>query len=521
MLSYTEVFEKILNLCYNTAGKSVFLKELIVLSKVSIKLLLILFICLSILSFTACARSEASVEQTASQPTESLCGITMEKVGQDVKVIGEITFIDLENPEGVYAELKEDNCRLAIWINQEEWESWTDETKTILKIGVKVIAEGKLQSFEGNLIIDLFSPLSLADSTISETAQENNVTPSVSTLVELNLVPEPLTEKMLDVELIYSGADQPGLCYLGSYAMLARFNDSSIEFTDVNANSGFGTNALYIPEVNILSDGLFLQSIGYAAMNQGFDYYIAALKGARITDDFMASDFAKEAKEVISLETEDEVFNLLKRLISSGIPVEVHLDCNFVKEALITYTSYWQTIFDYHETYLNKHADHYFVVTGYDQNFVYLNDPTEKKAGMGKDIPADISNFLEAWANGNHQSFELGAGIGPYWMLFLGERGTAKSTDELLLWNKDFAVKAPDEIRQAADNPNIDPLLHCSNMYRARKEFGTLLEQAGYAEAGKMFLQAADLFRGLCQSSDPKADLQSIADLQEQSLTKW
>lgn len=347
-----------------------------------------------------------------------------------------------------------------------------------------------------------------------------SVTPA-PLLAGLNLVAEPLTEKRLDVELVYSGADQPGLCYLGSYVMLAKFNDSNIDFTDVVANSGFGTNALYIPAVNILSDGLFLQSIGYAAINQGFDYYLAALEGARITDDFMASDLPKEAKEVISLETEDEVFNLLKRLISSGIPVEVHLDCTFVKEALITHTSYWQTIFDYHETYLNKHADHYFVVTGYDQNFVYLNDPTEKKAGMGKNIPADISNFLEAWANGNHPSFELGAGIGPYWMLFLGERVMAKNADEILSWNKDFAVKAPNEIRQAADNPNIDSLLHCSNMYRARKEFGTFLEQAGYAEAGNMFLQAAELFRGLCQSSNPKADLLGIADLQEQTLTEW
>ena len=345
--------------------------------------------------------------------------------------------------------------------------------------------------------------------------------PPAPPLAELNLVAEPLAEKRLDVELVYSGAAQQALCYLGSYAMLAKFNDSNIDFTDVVANSGFGTSAFYAPVVNILSDGLFLQSIQYAAINQGFDYYLAALEGARITDDFMASDLPKEAKEVISLETEDEVFNLLKRLISSGIPVEVHLDCTFVKEALITYTSYWQTILAYHETYLDKHADHYFVVTGYDQNFVYLNDPTEKKAGMGKDIPADISNFLEAWANGNHPSFELGAGIGPYWMLFLGERGTAKSADELLSWNKDFAVKAPDEIRQAADNPNIDSLLHCSNMYRARKEFGAFLEQAGYAEAGNMFLQASELFRGLCQSSNPKADLMKIADLQEQALTEW
>lgn len=340
-------------------------------------------------------------------------------------------------------------------------------------------------------------------------------------LAELNLAAEPLAEKRLDVELVYSGADEPALCYLGSYAMLAKFNDSSIDFTDVVANSGMATSTLYVTPVNILTEGLFLWGIGLAAINQGFDYYIAALEGAKITDDFMAPDLPKKAKGAISLESEDKVFELLKRLISSDIPVEVHLDCNFIKDALITYTSYWKTILAYHETHLSKHADHYFVVTGYDQDFIYLNDPTEKKAGMGKDIPADIASFLEAWANGNHPSFELGAGIGPYWMLFLGQRETAKSTDELLSWNRSFAVNAPEEIRKAADNPNIDSLLHCSNMYRERREFGTFLKQNGYQEAGNMFIEAGELFKGLCRSSNQKADLLRIADLQEQALTEW
>jgi hypothetical protein len=371
------------------------------------------------------------------------------------------------------------------------------------------------------LVITSCTPSSPPASEPSAPSEPSSPEPPTTLLAELNLVDEPLAEKRLDVELVYSGADEPALCYLGSYAMLAKFNDTSIDFTDVVANSGMAASTLYVSGVNILTEGLFLWGIGLAAINQGFDYYIAALEGARITDDFMASDLPKKAKAVILLESEDEMFELLKRLISSDIPVEVHLDCNFIKDALITHTSYWKTILTYHETYLDKHADHYFAVTGYDQNFVYLNDPTEKKAGMGKDIPVDISSFLEAWANGNHPSFELGAGIGPYWMLFLGQRGTAKSTDELLSWNRDFATKAPHEIRKAADNPNIDSLLHCSNMYRERKEFGTFLKQNGYQEAGDMFIEAGELFEGLCSSSNQKADLLRIADLQEQALTKW
>jgi len=341
-------------------------------------------------------------------------------------------------------------------------------------------------------------------------------------LAELNLVAEPLAEKRLDVELVYSGADEPALCYLGGYAMLAKFADSRIDFTDVIANSGIGTSAFYVAPMNIMNDGSFLRSVGLAAANQGFDYYLAALDGAIITDDFFAPDLPEEAKEVFWLENEDELFNLLKRLVSSDIPVEVHLDCNFIKEALVAHTSYWETIFAYHETNLEgKHTDHYFTVTGYDQGFVYLNDPTEKQMGMGKDIPVDISDFLSAWANGNHPSLEEGSGIGPYWLFFLGERGTAKSTDELIAWNKDIAAKAPGEIRKAAASPNINSLLHCGNMYRARQEFGNFLKQNGYEEAGDMFLEVSELFAGLCQSSDSAADLLKIADLQEQSLDKW
>ena len=340
--------------------------------------------------------------------------------------------------------------------------------------------------------------------------------PPAPVLAELNLVTEPLAEKKLSVELVYSGGDESGLCYLGSYAMLAKFNDSDINFTDVIANSGIATSALYVPQVNILIDGFFLRSIGTAARNQGYDYYIAAVKGAMITDDFVANDLPKDAKQILSVESEDEAFELLKRLVSSDIPVMVHLDAFFIKEPLIAHTSYMKHVFLFED-----HVDHYMTVTGYDDGFVYLNDPTEKAEGMGEDIPVDISGFLSAWKNGDHPSFDEGARIGPYWMLFLGKRGTAKSASELIFWNKDIAAKAPGEIRKAANNPNISDLLHCNQMYQARKEFGVFLKQNGYIEAGDMFAEASELFRGLCQSPNQQADLLRIADLQEHALVKW
>jgi len=324
-----------------------------------------------------------------------------------------------------------------------------------------------------------------------------------------------MSEKRLNVELVYSGGELPGLCYLGSYAMLAKFKDSDIDFTDVIANSGIGSSALYIPEANILLDGFFLQSIATAARNQGFDYYVAALEGATITDNFLAPDFTKGAKQVLSAESEDEAFDLLKRLISSNIPVEVHLDLFPIKKPMTSRTYWAQYAFMEAE-----HVDHYMTVTGYDERFVYLNDPVEKTSSKGKDIPVDISSFLSAWKNGDHPSFG-DAGVGPYWMVFLGNRETAKSASELISWNRSIASKAPEEIKKAANKPNIVEILHCNQMYRARKEFGAFLKQAGYTEAGDMFIEAGELFKGLCQNSNQKADLLEIADLQEQSLEKW
>lgn len=362
--------------------------------------------------------------------------------------------------------------------------------------------------------------------TTTDTSSDNGTPtesePSGEPLAGLNLVDEPLATKRLDVAKIYSGGDGPGLCYLGSYAMLAKFADSAIDFTDVIANCGIATSALYIPEINLLLDGFEVGSIAVAAGNQGFDYYIAALEGAQLTDEFLAANLVEDAQQIISMEDEDGIFELLKRLISSDTPVMVHLDVTLLKEALVSYCPYWETIFEWQETYMaSTHIDHYMTVTGYDESFVYLNDPTDGTADGGKDIPVAIADFLNSWKNGNHPSFAEESLIGPYWMLFLGERGAATSTSELLSWNRDIATEAVSEIRQATNDPTVSELIHCNGMYRAREEFGAFLQENGYTEAGDIFLEISQLFAGLCQSSDPGADLLEIADLLEQALGEW
>ena len=381
------------------------------------------------------------------------------------------------------------------------------------------------------LLITSCTTISTPEPTSKPSHTEPPSQPPTTVSAQLNLVTEPLPENRLNVPSVYSGNQ---LCYLGSYAMLAKFKDNDIEFRDVVANSGIGGSAAYIPEKSIIYDGYWYGCIGLAAKNQGYDYYIAALKGTQAIDNPLAQDFIGNAKDVIALENEDEALKLLKRLISSGIPVSVRLDTFFMKEPLISYTSRWEGIFDYMGSI---HVPHNMTVTGYDENYVYLHDPIEKVEDKGKDIPVNTDSFLQAWASGNgpdwnkvfaqfvtKESLELvqipAWNSGPYWMLFLGKRGTAKDIDELLSWNREIVANAAQEIRKATDTPAMYYAPDCEQMYQARKEFGFFLRENGYADAGNILVETSRLFRGLCWSIYQYDDLVTIADLQEQAAAK-
>jgi len=354
------------------------------------------------------------------------------------------------------------------------------------------------------------------------TGEPESEEPAVTGFAALDLPDEPSAEMRLNVEKIYSGGDAPGLCYLGSYAMLAKYADNDIEFSDVIANCGIATSAFYVPEINLMLNGFEIGSIGVAAGNQGFDYYISALKGAQLTDEFLAMNLVYDAREIISTDSGEESFLLLKRLISGGIPVMAHLDIDYIREPLIEYCPYWASIFSWQDTHMSGvHIDHYMTVNGYDGEYVYLNDPTEKQEDLGTDIPVPTADFLASWENGAHPSFAEESLIGPYWMLFLGERGTAKSVAELLDWNREIAAEAIPAIRQAAENPNVSDLIHCNEMGRSRGEFAIFLKENGLAEAGEIFEEISALFKGLDMSPDQRADLQRIADLQEEALSKF
>ena len=69
-----------------------------------------------------------------------------------------------------------------------------------------------------------------------------------------------------------------------------------------------------------------------------------------------------------------------------------------------------------------RHAGHFTVAAGYDNEHIYLNDPSEPEDELAVNIPVPLTHFLEAWANGAHPEI-VGARVGPYWMIYIrGER---------------------------------------------------------------------------------------------------
>jgi len=269
--------------------------------------------------------------------------------------------------------------------------------------------------------------------------------------------------------------DQPGLCYLGSFAMLALFDDLSLDLADVIAYSGVGSIADYDSRMG-LNNAYKERSIITASQNLGYSYIVGAKSGGKINS-FMA-DFKSSASEVKNFKNEEEAFNHLKQIIDSGKPVEVHLDAYYIVDDFRKSSKFWVT------DQKKEHFSHFMVVTGYDSNNVYINDPTDPNMNV-KNMKATKANFFKAWENGDKTP---GAQVGPYWMFYLKEKKSKKSIKEIMSWNKEISQNAANAIR----NANSADML--GELAVGRQQFAKFLERNNYKEAAKLYKEAADIY---------------------------
>lgn len=309
---------------------------------------------------------------------------------------------------------------------------------------------------------------------------------------DINIDEEEVEEESVDKEY------RAGLCYLGSFAMLAIYEDSRLDLADVIAYSGVGSNAKYDSNRG-LGNGYGESSIISAAKNLGYTYAVGIKQGKKANTPI--ANFESSASDVKYFKDEGEAFDYLKRIIDSGKPVEVHLNTYYVGDDFKKGSDFWRN------HWIKKPTSHFMVVTGYDDNYVYINDPTDPDLSI-KNMKAPTKNFLEAWKNGADPKID-GAQVGPYWMLHINENnGQRKSTKEIIAWNKEVSSNAVSQIRKA-NKKGFN-----SELGFGRREFGNFLIEKGYSSAGKLYKEAADIYL-----TDPEdsASFKEIAEKEEQA----
>ncbi|MFC1913575.1 hypothetical protein ACFLX7_05245 [Chloroflexota bacterium] len=99
-----------------------------------------------VLVLSACATPPSQQPEYADEDSYhySPCSLSTEMVGQSVKAVGEIAFVDNTDPDGVYADLEEDSCRVGIWVSMEQLQEWTESMEGNFVIGAKIAVAGLL-----------------------------------------------------------------------------------------------------------------------------------------------------------------------------------------------------------------------------------------------------------------------------------------------------------------------------------------------------------------------------------------
>jgi len=327
-------------------------------------------------------------------------------------------------------------------------------------------------------------------------------------------VPRVFTGEVLKEKETEEG---PGLCYLGAFAMLSLFDDPDLDFTEIIAYSGIGVTAKNIVPFIGLTNDFQGNSIMTAAGNLGYNFGLGLLSGGKDSIIYLPPPppdtsppppppagsepptqfiFTESAKEVKYFSNEEEATSYLKSIISSGKPVLVHLDLYYVTDDFAKISPSW--------TWEKFHASHFMTVTGYDENYVYINDPTDPDLAI-KNMPASYKSFLEAWENGADPQLR-GHQLGPYWLLYLKDKTERKSINEILAWNKEISENSASEIREALNYEII------GEMAVGRLEFAKFLERNGYQNAANLYREAGDLYL-----KKPTIDLSLIADKEEEA----
>lgn len=120
-----------------------------------------------IVILTACSQEALPEEETTYRSTNdySPCLLNNAMIGTIVHAAGEIAFADDTEPEGIYADIEANDCRVGIWVERDSLYDWNIMEENYLIIGATIFVEGELtlvpmpaRPSDKQLIIELNSP---------------------------------------------------------------------------------------------------------------------------------------------------------------------------------------------------------------------------------------------------------------------------------------------------------------------------------------------------------------------------
>jgi len=202
----------------------------------------------------------------------------------------------------------------------------------------------------------------------------------------------------------------------------------------------------------------------------------------------------------------------LMRAVGSGYPVMVYLNMYYVYDDFSRLSDYWKD-------HLRKDkAPHYMTVTGYEDNVIIINDPTDPTEAATS-LTVSRRNFVQAWEK--TLSFPDAPPLGPYWMLFFNDPGTISPDTTVIRLNVESGAGAPSEIRSFAKrlDGSEGTFFLLSELANARLKFADYLERNGRLDAAGNYRSSGVLLAKMVTERrvDPIV-LNEVATLEETAL---
>ena len=83
-----------------------------------------------------------------------LCDLNADRVGDPLRVTGQITYLDDSAPEGMYFDLQKEHCQVGVWLDQSLFETLAADDQALLALENKVAVKGILYMEGGEYMLD-------------------------------------------------------------------------------------------------------------------------------------------------------------------------------------------------------------------------------------------------------------------------------------------------------------------------------------------------------------------------------